>query len=249
MDVSVGARVASGLWRSVGAGIIVAGIVAVVGGVVRGGSAVEVPRVLPAPVVDEQPGPSTSETAVFAGGCFWGVQGVFQHVNGVSNAVSGYAGGTPSSAHYEIVSGGRTGHAESVAVTYDPRRISYGRLLQVFFSIAHDPTQLNRQGPDVGSQYRSAVFPMSDEQARIAQAYIAQLTDARVFRAPIVTAIERARTFYAAEAYHQDYLARHPDEPYVVVNDLPKVRNLERTFPELYRAAPLLVARTHLNGR
>jgi peptide-methionine (S)-S-oxide reductase len=241
----MGARVARGFWRSVGAAIIVTGIVAVVGGSIRGGSAVEAPKVLPAPAVDEPPSPSTSETAVFAGGCFWGVQGVFQHVRGVSNAVSGYAGGKPSSAHYEIVSGGRTGHAESVAVTYDPRQISYGRLLQVFFSVAHDPTQLNRQGPDVGSQYRSAVFPTSDEQARIAKAYIAQLTDARVFAAAIVTTIEPARAFYAAEAYHQDYLTRRPDEPYIVINDLPKVRDLERTFPELYRAEAQLVARTH----
>ena len=188
MDASMGARVARGLWRSVGAAIIAAGIVAVVS--LRGSSAVETPRVLPRPAVDEQPGPSTSETAVFAGGCFWGVQGVFQHIRGVSNAVSGYAGGAPSSAHYEMVGSGRTGHAESVAVTFDPRQITYGRLLQVFFSVAHDPTQLNRQGPDVGSQYRSAVFPTSDEQARIAKAYIAQLTDARVFAAAIVTTIE-----------------------------------------------------------
>jgi peptide-methionine (S)-S-oxide reductase len=245
MDAPVRARIARQIWRSAGAALVVTGIVAVIGGATRESSAVETPRALPAPAVDEQPGSSTSETAVFAGGCFWGVQGVFQHVKGVRNAVAGFAGGEPSSAHYEIVSGGRTGHAESVAVTYDPRQISYGRLLQVFFSVAHDPTQLNRQGPDVGSQYRSAVFPTSNEQTRIAKAYIAQLTDAGVFAAVIVTSIEPGRAFHAAEPYHQDYLTRHPNEPYIVTHDLPKVRNLERAFPELYLTEAQLAARAH----
>jgi len=242
MDASMRDRIARGFCRSVGAAILVAGIMAVVGAAIRGGSAAEMPRMVPAPAIDEQPGPATSATGVFAGGCFWGVQGVFQHVKGVSNAASGYAGGAPSAAHYGTVSRGRTGHAESVEVTYDPRQITYGRLLQVFFSVAHDPTQLNRQGPDVGSQYRSAVFPTSDEQARIAKAYIAQLTDARAFDAAIVTTIEPGHVFYAAEAYHQDYLTRHPDEAYIAINDLPKIRHLERSFPVLYRAEPRLVA-------
>ena len=241
MGVSMVARVGSGLWRAIGVGIILTGAIVVVGGAMRGTPTVEAPRLLPAPAVDEHPGLSTSQTAVFAGGCFWGVQGVFQHVKGVNNALSGYAGGPQSSAHYESVGSGRTGHAEAVAVTYDPRQISYGRLLQVFFSVAHDPTQLNRQGPDVGTQYRSAVFPMTDEQSRIAKAYIAQLADAGAFPAPIVTTIEPARAFYAAEAYHQDYLTRHPDEPYIVFNDLPKIENLKKTFPKLYRDKPALV--------
>jgi peptide-methionine (S)-S-oxide reductase len=206
-----------------------------------GASATEKARVVPLAAVDEQSSSADSEVAVLAGGCFWGVQGVFQHVKGVTGAVSGYAGGAKRNADYETVSSGITGHAESVQVTYDPHQITYGRLLQVFFSVAHDPTELNRQGPDEGTQYRSAIFPLDDEQARIAAAYIAQLNDARVFRSKVVTRIERGHTFYPAEAYHQDFLTRNPAYPYIVINDLPKIRELEQLFPDLYRADPVLV--------
>jgi peptide-methionine (S)-S-oxide reductase len=180
--------------------------------------------------------------AVLAGGCFWGVQGVFQHVAGVSNAVSGYAGGEKETADYERVSSGATGHAESVQVTFDPRTITYGRILQIYFSVAHDPTQLNRQGPDTGTQYRSAIFPTSAEQAATAQAYIAQLEQAHAFDAGIVTRIESDRSFYPAEADHQDFLVRHPTYPYIVFNDLPKIEALKRLFPDRYRADPVLVS-------
>jgi peptide-methionine (S)-S-oxide reductase len=207
----------------------------------RVGAAAEVARDLPAPAIDE-PATAGSEVAILAGGCFWGVQGVFQHVAGVASAVSGYAGGARDTAQYENVSSGKTGHAEAVRITFDPQRISYGRILQLYFSVAHDPTQLNRQGPDVGSQYRSAIFPTTPEQARIAQAYIAQLDQARVFPAPIVTKIEPGHQFYPAEAYHQDYLTLHPAQPYIAINDLPKIDNLKRLFPKLYRADPVLVA-------
>jgi peptide-methionine (S)-S-oxide reductase len=198
-------------------------------------------RAIPAPALDESSGRS-SETAVFAGGCFWGVQGVFQHVAGVSNAVSGYAGGEKATAHYETVGSGTTGHAESVRITYDPRKISYGRLLQIYFSVAHDPTQLNRRGPDSGTQYRSAIFPTNAEQAKVARAYIAQLDNAHAFGAPIATRIEPDRAFYAGEAYHQDFLVRNPDYPYIVLNDLPKIEALKRLFQEHYRAKPALVS-------
>jgi peptide-methionine (S)-S-oxide reductase len=204
-------------------------------------STAEEARVVPAPAVDEQAGGAPLETAVVAGGCFWGVQGVFQHVAGVTSAVSGYDGGEKATAHYEMTSNGNTGHAESVQITYDPRKISYGRILQVFFSVAHDPTELNRQGPDEGTQYRSAIFPMNDEQARVAKAYIAQLDSAHAFKAPIVTTIEPGKTFYRAEDYHQDFLARNPGYPYIVFNDLPKVANLKQLFPTLYHPAPVLV--------
>jgi peptide-methionine (S)-S-oxide reductase len=197
-------------------------------------------RAVPAPAVDEQANASAA-VAVFAGGCFWGVQGVFQHVKGVTNAVSGYAGGSKNTANYAAVSTGGTGHAESVQVTYDPRQISYGRLLQLYFSVAHDPTQLNRQGPDEGPQYRSAIFPTTEEQARVARAYIEQLGAARTFDRRIVTTIEPQKTFYPAEAYHQDYLTRHPNAPYIVINDLPKVEDLRRLFPDVYRREPVLV--------
>ena len=164
----------------------------------------------------------TSAVVVLAGGCFWGVQGVFQHVKGVTSAISGYAGGEKKTARYETVGSGRTGHAESVQVTYDPRQISYGRLLHIFFSVVHDPTQLNRQGPDFGTQYRSAIFPTTTEQAEVAKAYIAQLDQAHAFKKAIVTRIEPDRPFYPAENYHQDFLTRNPKYPYIVINDLPK---------------------------
>jgi peptide-methionine (S)-S-oxide reductase len=175
-----------------------------------------------------------TQTAVFAGGCFWGVEAVFEHLKGVTQVVSGYSGGSADTARYDEVSSGSTGHAESVRISYDPSRISYGQLLQVFFSVAHDPTELNRQGPDTGTQYRSAVFFANDEQKRLAESYIAQLQGVRAFPRPIVTQVTPLKAFYEAEAYHQDYLARHPDQPYIVINDLPKIANLKRQFPALY---------------
>jgi peptide-methionine (S)-S-oxide reductase len=206
--------------------------------------AAEAAVVIPAPTDDFAAAPgSPSETAVIAGGCFWGVQGVFQHVRGVSSAVSGYAGGEAATAKYETVGTGRTGHAESVRITYDPRQISYGRLLQIYFSVAHNPTELNRQGPDTGPQYRSTIFPANAEQARIAKSYIAQLDKAKVFGKPIATTVEPLKAFYPAEAYHQDFLARNPNHPYIAINDLPKVENLKRILPESYRAEPALVGR------
>lgn len=197
--------------------------------------------VIPAPAVDAT---STSgiQTAVLAGGCFWGVQGVFQHTAGVVNAVSGYAGGTKATADYNTVSSGRTGHAEAVEVKYDPKKISYGKILQIFFSVVHDPTQLNRQGPDTGTQYRSAIFTTSDEQKKVADAYIAQLNSAKVFRKPIVTTIGALEAFYPAEAYHQDYLTLHPNQPYIAYNDIPKVENLKKLFAENYIEKPTLVS-------
>ena len=172
--------------------------------------AAEAPHVIPTPAADEATGAATSETAVLAGGCFWGVQGVFQHVKGVTSAVSGYAGGDKRSAHYEIVGSGVTGHAESVSITFDPHQITYGKILQIYFSVAHDPTELNRQGPDSGTQYRSALFPASDDQAKVAQAYIEQLDKTRIFGSPIVTKIEPGHNFYPAEDYHQDYYRKNP---------------------------------------
>jgi peptide-methionine (S)-S-oxide reductase len=190
---------------------------------------------LPAPALDPPPTGEHQAVAVFAGGCFWGVDAVFKSVKGVQQVVSGYAGGKQATAHYEIVGSGRTGHAESVQVTYDPTQVSYGRLLQVFFSVAHDPTQLNRQGADEGTQYRSAIFYATAEQKRIAEAYVQQLEGAHVFKHKIVTQVTPLEGFYAAEGYHQNYLALHPDQPYIVYNDLPKLENLKKQFPELYR--------------
>jgi len=221
--------------------LIVVGLLAAVGFAATRSTAEEA-RVIPPPVVDEAAGGKASEVVVVAGGCFWGVQGVFQHVDGVISAVSGYDGGDKATAHYEMTSSGNTGHAESVQITFDPRKITYGRILQVYFSVAHDPIELNRQGPDEGTQYRSAIFPADNEQARVAKAYIAQLDTAHVFAAPIVTTIEPGRTFYRAEDYHQDFLARNPGYPYIVFNDLPKIANLKRLFPALYRADPVLVS-------
>ena len=198
-------------------------------------------RLVPPPAVDTQPGVGTQEVAILAGGCFWGVQAVYQHLTGVTRAVSGYAGGQQRTAEYELVTTGRTGHAESVEIRFDPREISYGRLLQVFFSVAHDPTELNRQGPDVGPQYRSAIFPTTDEQAAIAKAYIAQLNQARAFNKPVVTTVEPGHAFYTAEPEHQDFLENNPRHPYIVINDLPKLDDLKRIFPERYRAKPVLV--------
>jgi peptide-methionine (S)-S-oxide reductase len=189
----------------------------------------------PSPAVDTPISSQKGEqTAVFAGGCFWGIQAVFQHVKGVISATSGYSGGAAKTAEYELVSSGETGHAESVKVVYDPSQITYGQLLRVFFSVAHDPTQLNRQGPDTGSQYRSVVFYSTDEQKRIAEAYIAQLGQTKVYSNKIVTQVVPLQGFYAAEAYHQDYAIRHPNQPYIVYNDAPKVEHLREQLPELY---------------
>jgi len=203
--------------------------------------AAESATLVPPPQLD-QPAPQGAalEKAVLAGGCFWGVQAVFQHVKGIHRALSGYAGGDKETASYSAVSAGTTGHAESVEITYDPAAISYGKILQVFFSVAHDPTQVDRQGPDDGPQYRSAIFPQDDQQKRIAESYIAQLDGARVFKRRIATKVGAA-AFYPAEAYHQDYATLHPTQPYIVFNDLPKIENLKRVFPELYRATPVLV--------
>lgn len=192
---------------------------------------------VPAPVVDAPRASSSSQqSAVVAGGCFWGIQAVFQHVKGVVSATSGYAGGSAKTAEYEIVSTGETGHAESVEIVYDPSQVTYGELLRIFFSVAHDPTQLNRQGPDEGTQYRSSIFYGNDEQKRIAESYIAQLDKANVFSRPIVTKVVPLEKFYPAEGYHQNYAALHPNQPYIVFNDAPKVEHLKQEFPDLYVA-------------
>ena len=205
-------------------------------------SAAERPVEIPPPATDNPKAAGPMQTAVLAGGCFWGVQAVFQHMKGVQRALSGYAGGDRATAEYESVSSGQTGHAESVQVTFDPNVVSYGEILQVFFAVAHDPTQLNRQGPDSGTQYRSAIFYADDQQKQIATAYIAQLEKTGKLARPIVTRVDPLRGFYAAEGYHQDYLVKHPTQPYIVFNDLPKVRNFERTLPELYRTEAVTVA-------
>jgi peptide-methionine (S)-S-oxide reductase len=198
--------------------------------------------VIPPPAQDEAvPAGATTETIVLAGGCFWGVQGVYEYTKGVTSVVAGYSGGTKETARYEMVGTERTGHAEAVQITYDPRQITYGKILQIYFSVAHNPTELNYQGPDHGPSYRSAIFFASDEQKRIAEAYIAQLDAAHVFKAPIVTKLETLKGFYPAEDYHQDFLVLHPTYPYIVFNDLPKVGNLKRLFPEQYRDTPVTV--------
>ncbi len=189
----------------------------------------------PDPAVDPKPAAGGMQTAVLAGGCFWGVEAVFERLNGVNNVVSGFAGGSKTTAHYEIVSMGITGHAESVQITYDPSKISYGQLLKVFFAVAHDPTELNYQGPDEGTQYRSSIFYATPEQKTVADAYIKQLTDAKVFRGKIVTTVVPLLGFYPAEAYHQHFLDRNPTYPYIVINDMPKLEHLKREFPELVK--------------
>lgn len=238
----------SAAWRRLPALAGALSLLAVAAGLAVTQSSAEEARLVPPPAADERAAPgAATETAVLAGGCFWGVQGVFQHVKGVTSAVSGYAGGDARTAQYETVSGGGTGHAESVKITYDPRQISYGRILQIYFSVAHDPTQLNRQGPDSGTQYRSAIFPADAEQAKVAKAYVDQLNQTGVFDAAIVTKIEPDRAFYPAEDYHQDYLTLHPTSPYIAINDLPKVEALERLFPDAWRADPVLVAGRPVN--
>ncbi len=199
------------------------------------GASRQLPEPVAASFVDATTTLAAEDTAVFAGGCFWGIEAVFEHVKGVKSAVSGYAGGNGGNPSYEQVSTGDTGHAESVQVIYDPAQVSYGKLLQIFFSVAHDPTQLNRQGPDHGSQYRSAIFYNTPQQQRVAESYIKQLTAAKTFSRPIVTQVAKLRGFYTAEAYHQDYLVHHPNQPYIVINDQPKVTALKKQFPDIYR--------------
>jgi peptide-methionine (S)-S-oxide reductase len=224
-------------------GLILAGMLLATAVLAASRPGAEQAQIIPPPALDAAAANGGQlETIVLAGGCFWGVQGVFQHVNGVTGAVSGYAGGDKASASYGLVSAGSTGHAEAVKVTFDPQQITLGHILQIYFSVAHNPTELNRQGPDTGTQYRSAIFPASPEQARIAKAYIDQLNAAKAFKATVVTTIEPGKTFYAAEDYHQDYLTRHPTQPYIVYNDLPKIDELKRVFPADYRAEPVLVA-------
>ncbi|QKV62653.1 peptide-methionine (S)-S-oxide reductase MsrA [Pseudomonas sp. 43A] len=224
-------------WRRVLLGVAVAGVIGQVSAFSFGG---EDAVLIPPPTLDEVT-QAHSETAVFAGGCFWGVQGVFQHVKGVQKAVSGYAGGAANTAEYERVSEGDTGHAESVQVTFDPTQVSYGSLLQIYFSVAHNPTELNRQGPDSGTQYRSALFPVNADQQKVAQAYIAQLDAAHAYSKPIVTKLESYNGFYPAEDYHQDFLTEHPSYPYIVINDMPKVANLKQVFAQRYQEKPVLV--------
>ena len=216
--------------------LVLAGCVIWWGVRVTSGHPAEPKGLFPAPAMDRKLTPHrSSETAVFAGGCFWGVQGVFQHVKGVKSATSGYAGGAVENPYYELVSNGSTGHAESVQVSFDPSQITYGRLLMIFFSVAHDPTQKNRQGPDIGTQYRSAIFYANAEQKEIAEAYIAQINEAKVYDSAIATQVAPSGSFYRAEDYHQDYLAKHPDSAYIQFNDLPKIERLKQKYPELYR--------------
>jgi peptide-methionine (S)-S-oxide reductase len=235
---------------TIGAAALIIGSLLLAGYCLQGtiASATQIARAVPHPTTDEPASQAASEVAVFAGGCFWGVQAVFQHVRGVTNAVSGYAGGESSTARYEVVGSGMTGHAESVQITYDPRKITYGRLLQIYFSVAHDPTQVDRQWPDLGTQYRSAIFPANAEQARVAKAYIDQIEQVKVFPAAVATRIEPDKTFYPAEDYHQNYLTLHPHDPYIVMYDLPKIDNLKRLFPGLYRADPALVVSTSMTN-
>jgi peptide-methionine (S)-S-oxide reductase len=235
-------------------GLTLSAVVIAVGGLCwfAAPQAAEQAVVVPAPLSDEAVAPrATTESAVLAGGCFWGVQGVFQHVQGVTSVVSGYAGGSggTDTAQYDAVSSGATGHAESVRIVFDPSKVTYGRLLQIYFSVAHNPTELNRQGPDTGTQYRSAIFPANAEQTRVAKAYIDQLNRSATFGKPLATTVEPLKGFYAAEAYHQDYLTLHPSQPYIAINDLPKVENLKRLFPTLYREAPVLVSQPKVKAK
>ena len=230
-------------------GLVVLAAVPLTGLAGRLVAAAETAVVVPAPTVDAAAAAGGLQTAVLAGGCFWGVQAVYQHTKGVTKALSGYAGGQKDTAHYEMVGTGRTGHAESVSITYDPQQISYGKILQIYFSVAHNPTELNRQGPDFGTQYRSAIFYADDEQKRIAGAYIAQLQEAHAFASPIVTKLEPLSGFYPAEDYHQDFLVLHPSYPYIVFNDLPKLDNLKQLFPDYYRESPVTVLASSRPGQ
>jgi peptide-methionine (S)-S-oxide reductase len=231
--------------RWMGAVAIVLGLAGLCAGLLPAVVAAEEAVVIPAPLLDNPKAPGPLQTAVIAGGCFWGVQGVYQHVLGVRQVLSGYSGGTKATAQYETVSRGATAHAESVEIRFDPQELSYGEILQVYFSVAHDPTQLNRQGPDTGTQYRSNIFYVDDSQRRIAEAYIAQLDSAKVFRRAIVTRVERLTAFYPAETYHQDFLIKNPHHPYIVINDLPKIGDLKRVFLARYRDQPVTAQKSH----
>jgi peptide-methionine (S)-S-oxide reductase len=228
-------------WLAPALAVLAVAILIPMSGMMRPAAA-EQAQVVPPPMKDEPlAATSGTETVVLSGGCFWGVQGVFQHTKGVVRAVSGYSGGEKDTAIYEVVSSGTTGHAESVEVTYDPSKVSYGQLLQIYFSVAHDPTELNYQGPDHGTQYRSAIWTTSESQADVAKAYIAQLDAAKAFDAPIVTQVNPLQAFYPAEDYHQDYATLHPESAYIAYNDLPKIANLKKLFPDLYLEKPTLV--------
>jgi peptide-methionine (S)-S-oxide reductase len=234
------------IWKSAAGGVAAIAVAVAVGGALLGqgptASAREEAVKIPAPVVDQRMTPGGGlETAILAGGCFWGVQGVFQHVVGVESAVSGYSGGKKDRPSYEQVTTGATGHAEAVEIKFDPSKITYGKILQIFFSVVHNPTQLNYQGPDHGTQYRSAIFTLNDEQKKVAEAYVAQLDKANVYPEKIVTEVTPASAFFAAEDYHQDYLTLHPNQPYIAYNDIPKVENLKAMFPEVWRDQPKLV--------
>ncbi len=221
-------------------GLMLAGVAAALCiGAATLSTAADKPLKLPAPAAD-LPASSGLQTVVLAGGCFWGLQGMYEHVNGVKQVVAGYAGGEAATAHYESVGSGTTGHAESIKIEYDPKQISYGQILRLFFSTAHDPTQVGGQGPDEGSQYRSAIFAANDAERQVAEGYIAQLGASGLFHSPIVTKIEPLHGFYAAEGYHQDYLIHHPDSMYIVINDLPKISALHKLYPELYRDKPVM---------
>ena len=223
--------------------VLVSALLLMCGGLLLRASLAGEPAVaVPPPAIDNPRTAGALQTAVLAGGCFWGVQGVYEHMTGVRRVLSGYSGGQSSTAHYELVGTGQTGHAESVEITFDPQLVSYGEILQVFFSVAHDPTQLNRQGPDTGSQYRSAIFYADDSQRKVAVAYIAQLDKAGVFRAPIATRVDPLKGFFRAEDYHQDFLLRNPTNAYIAFNDLPKIRNFQQTLPALYQGKPVTVA-------
>jgi len=225
---------ANRLWSAIVAVLVVAGV-----GWLAATARAEPPVVIPAPTVDSPKTPGRMQTAVLAGGCFWGMQGVFEHVRGVHEVLAGYSGGARSTAEYQEVGTGRTGHAESVQVIFDPAQLTYGEVLRIYFSVAHDPTELNRQGPDVGTQYRSVIFYADDAQRHIAESYIAQLDQGKVFAQPIVTRVQALQGFYAAEGYHQDFYLKNPQDPYIVFNDLPKIKSLKRLFPDYYRDPPV----------
>jgi peptide-methionine (S)-S-oxide reductase len=236
-------KIRSGEWLfGAIAGVLVLGFAALFSTAGSGLRAAEKPTAVPAPALDNPLAPGPLQTAVLAGGCFWGTQGVFEHVKGVHKVLAGYSGGASSTAHYETVSSGATGHAESIQVQFDPAKISYGEILRVFFSVAHDPPQLNRQGPDTGTQYRSSIFFADPTQEKIARAYIEQLQQSHAFSRPIVTRVDALQGFYPAEAYHQDYLIHNPHVPYIVYNDLPKIENLKRVLPDMYLDQPVLTA-------
>lgn len=229
-------------FRRIAAGLAGAGAITLAWFTLAPSLAAEQAFIIPAPKSDiKTETPAGLKTIVLAGGCFWGVQGVYQHTKGVTQAVSGYAGGSAQTAHYDAVGSGATGHAEAVKITYDPQQISYGKILQIYFSVVHNPTELNRQGPDSGTQYRSTIFTASPEDRQVAQGYIRELNATKVYKKPIVTTIEPLQGFYPAEDYHQDYLTRHPNQPYIVINDLPKVENLKKVFAANYRDTPTLV--------